>query len=181
MNVILGSKTKRKILITEKVLKSFLGEDVIVTAFPARSKMPEAPWDKETYDGARNRALDTKANNFDGDLYIGLESGLVERYGHVFEEVWACIIIDNGDEYYGYSSGLKVPDYVLERMKSGNLLHSDVMIQMENEFGLSESDTWGNYSGNLISRNVSLEEALRNAVIQLIEHEKSFYRKKLDA
>jgi len=55
--------------------------------------------------------------------------------------------------------------------------HSEVMTLIEEEYGKLPNDTWGTYSGGLILREVSLEEALRNAVIQIVAPEQSFYRK----
>ncbi len=176
MKIVLGSKTERKIKVVEKVLQVFFREYQLLS-YKALSGVSETPWDKETYDGSINRAEDSKKNVSGVDFSIGLESGLVERYGMIFEEAWCCIILKDGKKYFGYSSGLKLPDYVTTRMKKENLAHWQLMQLMEDEFHLDDSDTWGNYSGNLISRDVSLEEALRNALIQIKEHDKSFYHR----
>ena len=39
------------------------------------------------------------------------------------------------------------------------------------------NDTWGTYSGGTISREVSLEEALRNVFIQITAPDTGFYKK----
>lgn len=44
-----------------------------------------------------------------------LESGLVERFGQIYEEAWACVISSEMNEYFGYSSGLKVPDSIIKK------------------------------------------------------------------
>ncbi len=177
MKFVIGSASKRKIDVAAKVIRQFFDGSIEVQGFAAKSKMPETPYDKQTYDGARNRALDSKANIQAGDYYIGLESGLIERYGHIYEEAWTAIIINDGKEYYGYSSGLKVPDYILKRMDELKIEHSDVMTIIEKEFGELPSDTWGTYSGGMVIREVSLEESLRNAIIQITAPDKSFYKK----
>jgi len=176
MKVVLGSKTERKIRVVEKVLNVFFTTYQLQT-YKALSGVSETPWNKETYDGSINRAEDSKKNISAADFYIGLESGLVERYGMIFEEAWCCILSKDGKKYFGYSSGLKLPDYVTTRMKKENLAHWQLMQLIEKEFHLDTSDTWGNYSGNLISRDISLEEAIRNALIQMKEHDKSFYHR----
>lgn len=177
MKIVIGSKTQRKIAIAQKVLSQFLTSEFALQSHKAASGVSETPWNEETLQGARNRVNDCKKSVPDTDLAIGIESGLVERYGIIFEEVWCCIVSKEGKEYLGYSSGLKLPDYVIRRMKDEKLEHWQLMQLMEEEYGLSVDDTWGNYSGNLISRDVSLEEALRNALIQMKEHEKSFYNR----
>ena len=101
----------------------------------------------------------------------------MERYGHIYEEAWCVIVTKDGEEFYGYSSGLKVPDFILQRMDEQNLPHSEVMVLLEEEFRLPDSETWGNYSGGMIAREVSLAEALRNALIQVVAPDCSLYRK----
>jgi len=46
------------------------------------------------------------------------------------------------------------------------------MSQLESKYQISVKDTWGIYTKNVISRNVSIEEAFRNALLAyLIKHE----------
>jgi len=178
MKFIIGSASERKINISKEVIQElFKNEEITVEGYAAKSGMPETPFDQETFDGAKNRALDSKTHANDKDFWIGLESGLVERYGHIFEEAWAAVIDKEGKEFYGYSSGLKVPDYILQKMAERKLSHSELMSEIEIEFDLP-NETWGNYSGGMISREVSLKEALRNAILQIVANDRSFYKKK---
>lgn len=177
MKFVIGSGSKRKIDIAEKVIKQFFNDEISIESYSAKSQMPDTPWDKQTFDGARNRALDSKNNVDGGDYYIGLESGLIERYRHIYEEAWAVVIGSNGTEYNGYSSGLKVPDFILKKMDEMKMEHSDVMTIIEEEYGKLPNDTWGTYSGGTILRTVSLEEALRNAFIQITCPDTGFYKK----
>ena len=168
MKFVIGSASDRKIKIAEKVIRQFFAnKDISIEGYGAKSQMPETPWDKQTFDGARNRAVDSKSNIKDGNYYIGLESGLIERYGHIYEEAWVVVITDEIKEYNGYSSGLKVPDFILKKMDELKMEHSDVMSIIEKEYGKLPNDTWGTYSGGTLLREVSLEEALRNALIPI--------------
>ena len=177
MKFVIGSSSDRKIKIAEKIIKQlFADKDVSIQSYGAKSLMPDTPWDKQTFDGAKNRALDSKSRHSDANYYIGLESGLIERYGHIYEEAWAVIITED-KEYYGYSSGLKVPDFILKKMDELKMEHSDVMTIIEEEYGKLPNDTWGTYSGGTILREVSLEEALRNAFIQITCPDTGFYKK----
>ncbi len=178
MLIYIGSVSQRKIDVAEKVIRQVCStKELPVRGFAAASGVPETPWDRETYDGARNRALHVRKEYEDADLCIGLESGLIERYGHIFEEAWSVVIDRHGVEYYGYSSGLKVPDYIFDKMNELGLPHSEVMAIIERDHGKLPNDTWGTYSGGLIARTVSLEESLRNALIQVVAPEHSFYKK----
>lgn len=178
MNIIVGSASQRKIDVVKKVVREiFLDPEIIMQGFAAVSGVPETPWDKETFDGARNRAVHVRKNFSEADFAIALESGLVERYGHVYEEAWSVVISKDAKEYYGYSSGLKVPDYILATMDRLALPHSEAMSIIEREHGKLPNDTWGTYSGGMIARSVSLEESLRNALIQFAAPGQSLYKK----
>lgn len=68
-----------------------------------------------------------------------------------------------------------MPDYVLKEMKERNEEHRHVMLRLrKNPDG--PKDTWGDYSAGMIMRTVSLEESLRNALIQEFAPEGSYYR-----
>lgn len=178
MKFIIGSKNKRKIEVTKRVIRELFPDSESTTeGYAAISGVPDTPYDKQTFDGAKNRALDAKNHIPKADYWIGMESGLIERYGHIYEEVWCAVITADGKDFFGYSSGLKVPDYVLKRMDELKKEHSDVMMILEEEHGKLPDDTWSSYSGGLIAREISLEEATRNAFIQIIAPEGSFYRK----
>lgn len=177
MKIIIGSGSERKIKMAQKVADQLFLEKVEVTGYPAKSGVPDTPWDQETFAGAKNRALDALNHQSGAKYYLGLESGLIERYGHIYEEAWAAVIDQNGKEFYGYSSGLKVPDFILKKMDELKMEHSDAMTIIEEEFGKLPNDTWGTYTGGAILREISLEEALRNALIQVTAPEQSFYHK----
>lgn len=178
MKFTLGSLSQMKLNICQKIIKQILGHTQFeIDLYPAKSQVPETPWDNQTPLGSKNRAIDSKDHQSESDYWIGLESGLIERFGHVFEEAWCCVVDKSNQEYYGYSSGLKVPDYITNRMKSAQLEHFQVMELLEKEHDLSDSDTWANYSGNKIARDISLEEALRNALIQVFSPTESLYNK----
>lgn len=57
--------------------------------------------------------------------------------------------------------------------------HCDVMTIIEKEFGNLPNDTWSTYSGGVIIREISLEEAIRNSLIQIVSPDKSFYNKNI--
>jgi len=178
MKIVIGTQNKRKIDTVKVVIQQILpNEEIEILPYPAKSGVSETPWDNETYDGAKNRALDCISNINNADYFLGLESGLVERYGQIYEEAWACIINSDDKEFFGYSSGLKVPDYIIGKMKDTKMEHWQVMKVLEEEHSLSKDDTWGNYSKEMIIRDISLQEAVRNAFVQIFAPQDSFYHK----
>jgi len=176
MKIIVGTKNQKKVDVVTSVFKNILKQPSLeVIPHDAKSLVPEAPHDRETYEGAMNRAKDCEQLG-DADYYVGIESGLVNRYGNIFEEAWAVIISKNGTSQIGYSSGLLLPNVVVGRMNNGEL-HNDIMADIDKMFDLPEDnrDTWSRYTGGSISRQVSLEESLRNALIQSTDSERNLY------
>ncbi|MFY9228029.1 MAG: inosine/xanthosine triphosphatase [Candidatus Microsaccharimonas sp.] len=176
MDIVIGTKNQKKIKVVENIFKTVLKiESINVTAHDADSKVPEAPHDRETYEGALNRARECQTIA-EADYYVGIESGLVERYDQFFEEAWAVIISKDGVIQIGYSSGLLIPPVVVERMRQGEK-HNDIMHDFDVLFNLPDDnrDTWSRYTGGNISREISLSEALRNALIQSVESERNLY------
>jgi non-canonical (house-cleaning) NTP pyrophosphatase len=172
---VIGSTRGMKAAAAESVLRAFLGgRAFVLVCYPAASGVRETPHDQETLDGARNRARACR-RLYPNAFCIGLESGLVERFEQWFEEAWAFVIAPDGREAVGYSSGLRVPDYVLRRMRESGLPHAEVMGLIESERGIPANDTWGNYSGGRIGRVVGLEEALRNAFVLVLAPPASLY------
>ena len=175
MKVIVGTKNHKKLGVVESVFKNVLEISVEVVPHDAASGVPEAPHDRETYEGALNRALECQKLG-SADYYVGAESGLVDRYGNFFEEAWAVVIAHDGTKRIGYSSGLLLPAMVASRMAEGEK-HNEIMSSIDKELKLPDDnrDTWSRYTGGAISRTVSLEEALRNALIQSVPSEQSLY------
>lgn len=175
MKIVVGTMSKRKCDVVEKVVKVFVKEQIEIVPFKADSLVPSTPWDKETFDGAKNRAVGCQKESV-GDYYVGVESGLVERYGVVYEEAWAVVIDAAGKEYAGYSSGLKVPDYIISQMKEEDKTHAEFLHYLDEKEGrVNNDDTWGTYSGKLLIRDISLEEAVRNAFVQIFAPRASYY------
>lgn len=176
MKVIVGTQNKKKVAAARKVFQEVLSPaDLEIVSNNANSGVPEAPFDKETYQGALNRA--EACRTIDGDYFVGIESGLVERYGNLFEEAWAVVIARDNKVFLGYSSGLLLPPVVAARMRSGEQ-HHEIMKHYDQLFDLPDDnrDTWSRYTGGNISRQTSLDEALRNAIIQLMPSDRNLYK-----
>lgn len=173
----LGSTSEEKTRAVSKVFQELFDCKPIIQTYDADSGVSETPYDDETYQGALNRALYCQKQAGDQVYSIGLESGLTWRAERYFEEAWA-VILDKNTSYVGYSSGLTLPAIVSQRMSQEKLPHNEVMRLIDSELNLFKGkDTWATYSGNTINRGVSLEEALRNAAIQLLKHPSSLYQK----
>lgn len=166
LKIAVGSESPRKVDAVIRALRT-LSMAADVSGAPAASDVPETPWDDEIAAGARNRALAAWTLRPGADLWIGLETGLVRRRDAVYEETWCCAVSADGRESPAYSSGLRVPAFVLARMEALGLTHCDAMTVIERELGLP-NDTWGTYTGGVLRRETALVEAARNALAQIL-------------
>lgn len=179
MKFMIGTQNEEKVETAATVLKGILGnQDFSLKGVDAPSGFGETPIGEETKNGAYNRA---KALYLGGacDYGIGIESGLIERYGDTYEEAWCCIVAEEGT-WYGYSSGLTVPKILTQKMAAESLQHFEVLRSDEIKALLpikERKDTWANYSAHMIVRRISFEEALRNALVQVFAPDESLYRK----
>ncbi|MDO8659782.1 MAG: inosine/xanthosine triphosphatase [Candidatus Parcubacteria bacterium] len=172
MLIILGTTSEIKQKALKEILKQyegvlpFLKKSEIVPR-KVDSLVPETPYNSQTLEGARNRvgALFNKYGK-EGDLFIGLESGLVERERMLFEECWCVICDKTGKEHVGYSSGLFLPNHITDEMKKGKT-HPEVLKILAEEIGIHHQDTWSIYSNGKLSRIESVKEAFRNALLSI--------------
>lgn len=174
MKIYLGSKSQLKHQALGEALEfvklqSIYNGEIEVVGVEIESGVPVTPNSSETYLGAKNRAMGMI--NGEADLYMGLESGLISREGKMFEESW-CVIFDNKkEEWVGISSAIQLPKIITEEMSVGNS-HVEIVNKIADKSGISQKDTWGVYSKNILSRSVSLYEASRNALVSyFVKHE----------
>lgn len=179
MKILIGTQNDEKVSTAESVLKELLPVDEFaLIGMDVPSGYGETPVDEETKLGAYNRAKALMAEH-ECDYAIGIESGIIERYGDVYEEAWCCVIGPD-TTVYGYSSGLKVPEVITRKMKAEGLEHYQALRSEEIKDLLvekSRKDTWGNYSAMLLVRRISFEESMRNALVQLFASSDSLYSK----
>lgn len=172
MIIILGTTSAIKQQALEEILRQYQDvlpflKDYKVMLHEAESLVPITPYNNQTLQGARNRvkALFEKYVRV-GDLFVGLESGLVEREGMLFEECWCAIYDKTGKEHVGYSSGLLLPIHITKEMEKGKT-HPEALKDIAEEMGINHKDTWAVYSQGKLSRTESIKEAFRNALLSI--------------
>lgn len=180
MNIYVGTTNKAKLeAVTSVVTEMNMHSSFKVHGYKAESGVSETPLNEQTILGALNRAKAVRKAHPDKDMYIGIESGIVSRYSDFYEEVWVVIIYGK-KVCAAYSSGIKLPDSVVDHMNGDIQSHKSVVAHLRQERGFEaydnlNSDTWGYYTGNAIDREVGMKEALRNTLVQIFPGEKSFY------
>lgn len=166
MRIVLGTTSKIKIQAIRELLDGYLSEGTYsLISYDVESEVTDTPYDSQTLQGARNRAKSLIRNHrLEGELFVGLESGIVEREDMLFEECWGVIYDNEENEHVGYSSGFMLPKIVTSEMKKGRS-HVEVMRELADELEIDRKDTWATYSHNKIKRIESIKEAFRNAFL----------------
>ncbi len=78
--------------------------------------------DEETRRGATNRAQAALATDPAADLGVGIEGGVQDTDGRLFELAWVCAIDRPGRVYYGGSGRFELPQVVANKIRAGGEL-----------------------------------------------------------
>lgn len=119
MKILVGSENPVKL---EAVKDAFIFyfDKVEVIGIKVPSGVPDQPINDETLRGAENRAAILKELNkterLDADFFIGVEGGIVEKYGRWFAFGGMCIMDIKGNKSFGTSAHFELPDEVTKRL-----------------------------------------------------------------
>lgn len=168
MKILFGTTSQLKIQALNQAIsfinskKLYNTKNIVIETKETESGVPPTPYNDETLLGARNRIR--SLTNESADLYIGLESGLIERDNTLFEECWCVIQDKGGKEYIGISSAIQLPDIVIKELKAKRK-HTDILDELGERLNISSKDTWGVYTKGSLSRSICMVEACRNALV----------------
>ncbi len=122
MRVVVGSKNPVKIEAVKEAFEQFYTTKIEVVGSQVNSGVPEQPWgEEETIRGARNRAQESLTMN-GVDYGVGLEGGVMELEGKLFECAWVVIKDCNGKEGVGGGLYFELPDLVATKIRQGGEL-----------------------------------------------------------
>lgn len=122
MKILIGSKNPVKIeAAKEAFLKYF--EEVEVVGIEVDSQVPDQPIGEETFEGAKNRALELRkineTKNLNARFCVGIEGGIMKLYSRWFCFGGMCIIDDKGKIGFGTSPCFELPDKVIREISGG--------------------------------------------------------------
>ena len=177
MKALIGTANPGKIQGAKEALEVYY-KDVEIDGYKASSDVSDQPVNEETLEGARNRVNNTikyaKENNIDADLYLGIESGIMELYGEWFITNFA--VVKDRDGYESFSIGPVIPvpqKYVQEIIDTD---FGTVMTKIFNEKDLGKGVGGVNsLTNDSISRIQITKEAF---VTALITHANKYWSNK---
>ncbi|MCL2142643.1 MAG: inosine/xanthosine triphosphatase [Methanomassiliicoccaceae archaeon] len=162
-DIAVGSLNPVKVEAVRTVMERLFGS-VRIIPVRAESGVPEQPFGDDTCKGAVNRA---KAALGGHSMAVGIEAGVFEMYGHLYD-VQHCAVIDKkGIITVGMSSGFRYPDKVADLVRGGMKV-SDAMAAV---YGSSRGDkegAVGTLSKGLLDRKALTEQSITAAMIPRI-------------
>ncbi len=177
MKAMIGTANPGKIEGAKLALEAFY-EDVEIEGYKAESGVGDQPVSVDTVKGAFNRAKNTmnyaKENNIEADLFMGIESGIVNLFGKWFIANAAVVIDKDGYDSIGYGPIFPVPDkYVNE------IIQSDFGKVMTSIFDKAEMGQSVGGVDSLTNHSISRIDITKEAFIMaLTEHYNDFWNDK---
>lgn len=156
MKVIVGSLNPTKIEGTRQAFSQYF-DDLEVDGKDVESGSPDQPFNGDTINGARNRAVNAYG---ECDLGVGIEAGLFwfDETGYVDFQV--AVIFDGRNATYGFGPGFAFPPEVTENALKG----TEVGDSMEQLTGIKDMGEKYGAIHYLTQGRVSREELARLAV-----------------
>jgi inosine/xanthosine triphosphatase len=140
--VLVGSENPVKVGATREVFSKYFGETE-VTGIEVSSKVSAQPVGEETFEGARNRALELKKLNEEKNLgagfFVGIEGGITKLYSKWFALGAGCVIDNQGRSSYGVSPYFELPENIVDQLLSGDEL-GDVMEKITGKDNIRQTE-----------------------------------------
>lgn len=135
MRIIVGSKNPVKVGAVEVAFARYFA-DIEIIGITVSSGVSSQPMsEKETMDGARQRAYAALEADPTAQYGVGLEGGVTElsptspnwtgmhsSKGKMFECAWACVVKRGGEEGLGGGLYFELPEKIAEKIRKGGEL-----------------------------------------------------------
>ncbi len=171
MKVLVGSQNPVKIEgVKEAFLKYF--DNVEAIGIKVDSNVSDQPINDETFEGAKNRALELKKINKEKNLgakfFVGIEGGIIKLYSRWFAFGAMCIIDDRGRIGFGTSPYFELPESIVKYLLNGTEL-GDVMDKITGEYNTKQKGgAIGFFTKNIMNRKELYVYGLIVALIPFI-------------
>ena len=164
MDIAVGSANQVKVSAVRSVMERVYGE-VRITAVDVPSGVPPQPFEGQTHEGSRNRAL---AALGDHDMAVGIEAGVFEMLDGLYDIQHCTIVSRDGRETYGHGSGFRYPDAIAALVRAGMTVGDAVHeVYGDTDIGKKQGAV-GLLSKGLIDRKTLTEQSVTAAMIPRI-------------
>lgn len=165
MKIIVGSTNPVKINSVREVFRKYF-PDCEVVGVEVLSGVGEQPTsEEETRQGASNRARSALGN--DANFGVGLEGGVCEIGGKLFECAWVSVVRPDGEEGMGGGLYFELPKNIAERIRKGEELGPVMAEILKYDVKRSEGAI-GVFSGGKLTRQKAYEQLVTQAILKFV-------------
>lgn len=171
--IIVGSTNPVKVGAVREVFRKIYGEKVRVEGVEVKSGVGEQPMSEdETVRGAKNRARAVMRKTQDKvDFGVGLEGGVVEIGGKLFECAWVAVKSKKGEEGLGGGLYFELPPKVAAKIRRGGEL-GPIMNELTGvEDVKKKMGAIGVLTKNNLSRQKAYEQIIWSAMVRFLSPE----------
>jgi inosine/xanthosine triphosphatase len=177
MKVLVGSQNPVKIEAVREAFSKYF-DDVEVIGISVASKVPKQPIGDETFEGAKNRALELKRineeKNLGAEFFVGIEGGIIKLYSKWFAFGGICVIGNKGRVGFGTSPHFELPNDIVKELLNGVEL-GDVMDRITGDHNTKQkSGAIGFFTKGIIDRRDLYVQGLIVALIPFVNEELFF-------
>jgi len=175
--ILVGSKNPVKIESVKEAFSNFF-EDIEVIGIKVDSKVSDQPINEETFDGAKNRALELKKINEEQNLgakfFVGIEGGLIKTYSKWLSCGGMCVVDAEGRMGFGTSPHFELPEKVIKKLLEGVELGLVMDEIMGEENVKQKGGAIGFFTKNVMRRKDLYVPGLIVALVPLLNKELFF-------
>ena len=167
MQVVVGSTSIHKINAVRSALRvcGFDTEQYRIAGCSASSEIDEQPFGlPQTRSGAFHRACNARRLYPEADLWIGIESGIVDGGNQFYDTAIVIVQHKNGRQFSAITSGHAIPnEYVEEAQRRGFDKHTAGQVMAERT-GCDSTDGTSFITDGYVSRSDAISQAVAIAI-----------------
>ena len=177
VKVLVGSENRVKLRAAQEVFSQYFGA-VEAIGIKVDSRVSSQPIAKETFEGAKNRALQLRKINDEQSLhatfFVGIEGGILKLFSKWFALSATCIMDDTGRIGHGTSPMFELPEGIAQQLLDGSEL-GDVMDSLAGERGTKENQgAAGYFTKGVMDRKRIYVDGLIAALVPFLNEELYF-------
>jgi len=167
MKVVVGSKNPVKVGAVEEAFKKYWSECEVVGIEVESGVDVQPRSERETMNGARNRARRCLG---DAEYGVGIEGGVCEIEGKMFECAWTCVVSRDGVEGLGGGLYFELPGKIAEKIRRGGEL-GPIMEQIMKFDVKRTSGAIGIFTKDQLDRKSAYVQIVLSAMIRYVSPE----------
>jgi len=184
MRVVVGSKNPVKVGAVEEAFLRYF-KNIEVVGVSIASGVAEQPMsERETMNGARQRAYSALESDPTAEYGVGLEGGVTELNptspnwsgmrggkGRMFECAWVAVVKRDGDEGLGGGLYFELPEKIAAKIRAGGEL-GPVMDEMSGEDNIKQKmGAIGMFTKGQLDRKQAYVQIVLSAMIKFVSPE----------